>query len=182
MPGEATALARFVLRGGDSGATPGEPDRPMLVIEAKGEAVAPRPALAGLVANPRLPAEIGLERAKRWDLIITGGGGGAFAIDGVTFIDWGAKPSFAVARGSPVTLGLVNKTPVTQAIRLNGHVARLLHALDDGWEPYWRDIFLVQPGKTIHAAFIADNPGKWPIESTSPERRSAGLATWFQVI
>jgi FtsP/CotA-like multicopper oxidase with cupredoxin domain len=181
MPREAGALARFALRGGDLGATPGEPDRPMLVIEAKGAAVAPRPPLGGLPANPRLPAEIGLERAKRADLTMTGGGGAPFAIDGVTFTDWAAKPSFAVPRGSPVTLGLVNKTANMQAFRLNGHVARLLHALDDGWEPYWRDTFLLQPGKTLHAAFVADNPGKWPIESASPERRSAGLATWFQV-
>ncbi len=181
MPREAGALVRFVLRGGDLGAAPGEPDRPMLVIEAKGEPAPARAVLAGLPANPRLPTEIGLERAKRADLTMTGGGGAPFAIDGVTFTEWGQKPSFAVPRGAPVTLGLVNKTAVIQAIRLNGHVARLLHALDDGWEPYWRDIFLVQPGKTIHAAFVADNSGKWPIESTSPERRSAGLATWFQV-
>jgi FtsP/CotA-like multicopper oxidase with cupredoxin domain len=181
-PREPGALVRFVLRGGDIGAAPGEPDSPMLVFEGKGEAVAPRPALSGLPANPRLPAEIGLERAKRADLTMAGGGGAPFAIDGVTFKDWSPKPSFSVPRGSPVTLGLVNKTAVTQAIRLNGHVARLLHALDDGWEPYWRDIFLLLPGKTIHAAFVADNPGKWPIESASPERRSAGLATWFQVL
>ena len=181
MPREAGANARFVLRGGDLGATPREPDRPVLVVEAKGDPAAARGALAGLAANPRLPAEIGLERARRADLTLTGGGGAAFAVDGVSFVDWAAKPSFAVPRGSPVTLGLINKTAVTQAIRLNGHVARLLHALDDGWEPYWRDTFLVQAGKTVHAAFVADNPGKWPIESASPERRSAGLATWFQV-
>ena len=181
MPREAGAHARFVLRGGELGATPGEPDRPVLVLEAKGDPAAPRGALGGLAANPRLPAEIGLERARRADLTMTGGGGAPFAIDGVAFTDWAAKPSFTVPRGSPVTLGLVNKTAFTQAIRLNGHVARLLHALDDGWEPYWRDTFLVQPGKTVHAAFVADNPGKWPIESASPERRSAGLATWFQV-
>ena len=66
-------------------------------------------------------------------------------------------------------------------MRLGGHVARLLHALDDGWEPYWRDIILIPPGRTVHAAFVADNLGKWPIESASPERRNAGLAAWFQV-
>ena len=97
------------------------------------------------------------------------------------FAGWSAKPAFSAPRGAPVTLGLVNRTAYPQTMRLGGHVARLLHALDDGWEPYWRDIFLVPPGKTVHAAFIADNPGKWPIESASPERRNAGLAAWFQV-
>ena len=182
MPREVGALARFILRGGDAAAAPGETDRPLIVLEAKGEAVAARAALAGLPANPRLPAEIALEASRRFDLTLSGGGDLAFAVNGVSFVDWTPKPAFQVARGTPVTLGLVNKTPYPQAIRLNGHVARLLHSLDDGWDPYWRDILLVQPGKTVHAAFIADNPGKWPIESASPERRDAGLATWFQVM
>jgi FtsP/CotA-like multicopper oxidase with cupredoxin domain len=182
MPREAGRFVRFVLRGGDLGAVPGEPDRPMIVFEAKGEAVAARPAIAALPANPRLPQEIALERAKRVDLTISGGGAAPFAIDGVSFVDWAPKPSFAVARGSPVTLGFVNKTAYPQAMRMYGHVGRLLHPLDDGWEPYWRDILLVAPGKTAHMAFVADNPGKWPIESASPERRAAGLATWFQVL
>ena len=182
MPREAGRLVRFVLRGGDLGPVPGEPDRPMVVFEAKGEVLAARPAIAALPANPRLPAEIALERAKRVDLTISGGGAAPFAIDGVSFVDWAPKPSFAVPRGSPVTLGLVNKTAHPQTIRVNGHVGRLLHPLDDGWEPYWRDILLVAPGKTAHIAFVADNPGKWPIESASPERRAAGLATWFQVL
>jgi FtsP/CotA-like multicopper oxidase with cupredoxin domain len=182
MPGEAGALVRFVLRGGDLSPVPGETDRPVLAFEAKGESVAARPALAGLPDNPRLPQEIPLERAKRVDLSISGGGAAPLAIDGVTFVDWAPKPIFAVPRGMPVTLGLVNKTAHPQTIRVNGHVGRLLHALDDGWEPYWRDILLVPPAKTVHIAFVADNPGKWPIESVSPERRAAGLATWFQVL
>jgi FtsP/CotA-like multicopper oxidase with cupredoxin domain len=182
MPREAGRFVRFVLRGGDLGPVPGEPDRPMVVFEAKGEALAARPAIVPLPANPRLPEEIALERAKRVDLTISGGGAAPFAIDGVSFVDWAPKPAFVVSRGSPVTLGLVNKTAHPQTMRVNGHVGRLLHPLDDGWEPYWRDILLVAPGKTAHMAFVADNPGKWPIESASPERRAAGLATWFQVL
>jgi FtsP/CotA-like multicopper oxidase with cupredoxin domain len=182
MPREPGARARFVLRGGDVAAIPGEADRPLIVVEAEGEPVAARGPLPVLPPNPKLPAEIALERSRRVDLTITGGGETAFAIGGTSFTDWAAKPAFAIPRGNPVTLGLVNKTATTQAIRLNGHAARLLHALDDGWEPYWRDILLVQSGKSVHVAFVADNPGKWPIESASPERRNAGLATWFQVL
>ena len=78
-------------------------------------------------------------------------------------------------RGAPAVFALANKTAVVQAMRLGGHVARLLHAMDDGWEPYWRDTFLIQPGRTAHIAFVADNPGKWPIESAIPEHRAAGV-------
>ncbi len=173
LPREAGGAIRFLLRD--------EADRPLIVVECSGEPVPARSPLAGLPANPKLPPEIALERAKRVDLALTGGGDAPFAIKGATFVDWAPKPIFQVARGTPVTLGLVNKTAFPQIMRLNGHVARLLHALDDGWEPYWRDILVVPPGKTIRAAFVADNPGKWPIESVSPERRNEGLAGWFQV-
>ena len=66
-------------------------------------------------------------------------------------------------------------------MRLGGHVARLLHALDDGWEPYWRDVIAVAPGRTTRLAFVADNPGKWPIASATPAARAAGLCGWFEV-
>jgi len=56
-----------------------------------------------------------------------------------------------------------------------------LHSMDDGWEPYWRDTILIQPGRTAHIAFVADNPGSWPIESAIPEHRAAGVGAWFQV-
>ena len=181
MPREAAASAAFVLRGGDAAAIPGEADRPLVVFEAKGDAVPARSVPPpGLPANPLLPQEIDLERARRFDMTISGGGATPFAINGASLADWSAKPLLAIARGAPVTLGYVNKTAVTQAIGLGGHVGRLLHALDDGWEPYWRDTILIAPGKTVHVAFVADNPGKWPIGSAIPEHRSAGLAAWMQ--
>ncbi len=181
MPRVAGAAVGFILRGGEAAAIPGELDRPMVVFEARGDARAARPAIAGLTANPLLPAEIDLARATRFDLTISGGGAAPFAINGASVSDWGTKPLIAVPRGAPVTLGFVNKTAVTQAMRLGGHVGRLLHALDDGWEPYWRDTILVAPGRTVHIAFVADNPGKWPIGSAIPEHRAAGVGGWFQV-
>jgi FtsP/CotA-like multicopper oxidase with cupredoxin domain len=93
----------------------------------------------------------------------------------------GAKPAFVIPRGAPSVFAIANKTAVVQAMRLGGHVARLLHSMDDGWEPYWRDTILIQPGRTAHIAFVADNPGKWPIESAIPEHRAAGVGGWFQV-
>ena len=178
----APSAARLTLRGADAGAAPDAPDQPLIGIEAKGEPLPPRPPLSGLPANPLLPAEIALERARRIDLTLSGGGETGVAVNGSLFPDWGAKPLFQVSRGTPVTLGLANTTKAALTMRLGGHVARLLHGLDDGWEPYWRDILFIPPGKTIHAAFVADNPGKWPLESASPERRDLGLAGWFQVV
>ncbi len=182
MPRDAGASASFVLRGGEAAPIPGEADRPLVIFEAKGEPVPPRPAApTGLPANPLLPVEIDLERAARFDLTLAGGGAAPFTVNGTSLTDWSAKPQFSVARGVPVTLGYVNKTAVAQTMRLGGHVGRLLHALDDGWEPYWRDTILIAPGKTVHVAFVADNSGKWPIGSAVPEHRSAGLAAWMQV-
>jgi FtsP/CotA-like multicopper oxidase with cupredoxin domain len=176
MPRDPAATAGLSLKG-----EAGEADRPFVAIAAEGEPVAQRADAPRLIANPLLPAEIGLEVAKRFECAITGGGSAPFAINGATFVDWAPKPAVAVPRGAPAVFALANKTAVVQAMRLGGHVARLLHAMDDGWEPYWRDTVLIQPGRTAHIAFVADNPGKWPLESAIPEHRAAGVATWFQV-
>jgi FtsP/CotA-like multicopper oxidase with cupredoxin domain len=176
LPRDPGAAVRLVLRG-----EAGEADRPFVSIATEGEPAKERPAPPRLAANPLLPAEIALEAARRCDFAIAGGGSAPFAVNGATFVDWPANPSFALPRGQPAVFALANKTAVVQAIRLWGHVARLLHSMDDGWEPYWRDTVLIQPGRTSHIAFVADNPGKWPLESAIPEHRAAGVATWFQV-
>ncbi len=182
MPRDAGPGVSFVLRGGEAAAIAGEADRPLVVFEAKGETVPARDApLSGLPANPLLPVEIDLERATRFDVTIGGGGAAPLTFNGTSLTDWSAKPQFAVARGAPVTLGYANKTAFAQTIRLGGHVGRLLHALDDGWEPYWRDTIHLAPGRSAHIAFVADNAGKWPIGSAVPKHRSAGLAAWMQV-
>jgi FtsP/CotA-like multicopper oxidase with cupredoxin domain len=159
----------------------GGDDRPFIAIMPEGEPVALRSEPSRLAANPRLPSEIALESARRCDFTINGGGSAPFAINGVPFADWAPKPAYLIPRGQPAVFAIVNKTAVVQAIRLWGHVARLLHSMDDGWEPYWRDTFLIQPGRTAHVAFVADNPGKWPLESAIPEHRAAGVGAWFQV-
>jgi FtsP/CotA-like multicopper oxidase with cupredoxin domain len=176
MPREASATVRLALKG-DAGAA----DQPLVTFAAEGETVAARSAAARLPGNPLLPAEIALEASRRYDFSVTGGGAAPFALNGATFVDWSPKPAFAIPRGAPSVFAIANKTAVVQAMRLGGHVARLLHSMDDGWEPYWRDTILIQPGRTAHVAFVADNPGKWPIESAIPEHRTAGVGGWFQV-
>ena len=80
-----------------------------------------------------------------------------------------------------MTLAFVNKSELVQQMHVHGHVFRVLHDLDDGWDPYWRDSILIGPGKTKHVAFIADNPGKWAVESLVLDRQVTGLAGWFEV-
>ena len=176
LPREPGAAVRFVLRG-----EAGEADRPFIAIAAEGEPANPRSEPPRLPANSRLPAEIALEAARRCDFAITGGGSAPFAVNGATFVEWSAKPAYVLRRGQPAVFALANKTGAVQALRLWGHVARLLHSMDDGWEPYWRDTILIQPGRSAHIAFVADNPGKWPLESAIPEHRAAGVSAWFQV-
>jgi FtsP/CotA-like multicopper oxidase with cupredoxin domain len=175
-PRDLRAGVRLALRG-----EPGEADRPFVAIAAQGKPIAPRATPLRLDANALLPAEIALESARRCDFTISGGGSAPFAVNGTTFSDWSPKPSYVLRRGAATVFAVANKTAFVQALRLWGHVARLLHSMDDGWEPYWRDTILIQPGRTAHIAFVADNPGKWPLESAIPEHRAAGVGTWFQV-
>ncbi len=176
MPAQAGAEVKFALR-----SDPGAPDLPFVAIAASGNSVAPRGSPPRLPANPALPAEIALEAARTFEIAVTGGGAAPFAVNGATFTDWGPKPLASVARGAPTVFAFANRTAVVQAMRLGGHVARLLHSMDDGWEPYWRDTILIQPGRTLHVAFVASSPGKWPVESAIPEHRAAGVGAWFQV-
>ena len=176
LPREPGALIRFYMRPDDTRSQ--VHDEELLVFTTSGAPAKERPAIAALPDNPRLPPEIALETAHRVEWALGGGGAAPLTINGVSSP---LKPAFTVPRGAPITLAFVNKTAFVQTMRLTGHVARLLHPLDDGWDPYWRDIFIVPPGKTVHAAFVADNPGLWPLESASPERRNAGLLGTFQV-
>ena len=130
-----------------------------------------------------LPAQIRLQDSARREIFIEGGGGKPFIFAGRRAAGpiGGPTPSFSVKAGTPVTLALANRTPGVQAIRLHGHHMRLLHPADDGWEPYWRDSVLLTPGKTHHVAFLADNPGRWMLESANLDHQAAGVRTWFEV-
>lgn len=159
----------------------GDKERPALSIAPAGARAAARPAFTGLPESPGLPKEIALERARQIRVAIAGAAGKGFALNGVGGGEWPQKPLFKVVRGTPVTLKLVNQTSEAQTLRLEGHAARLLHALDDGWDPYWRDALWIAPGRTLHAAFVAAAPGKWPLASAAPQKRAEGLAGWFWV-
>lgn len=183
LPAAPDATAKLMLRGLDA------PDATLVSFRTAGARRPALPPIASLPANPLLPTAIHLERAKRVDIVIAGGPakpGDAlppgtdptrvWTLNGVASDGRAPAPLFSVKRGTPVTLGFVNRTAFLQQMHVHGHHMRLLHDLDDGWEPYWRDAVLVPEGRTKHAAFVADNPGKWLIEGLF-----AGLATWFEV-
>ncbi len=169
---------------------------PLLVLDAAGSpsplASSPIPALPG----NDLPQAIELAKASRINLTIEGGadtrpapgGQAAFAdpariwrFNGVAWPDARERPVLSVKAGTPVSIGLVNRTAFLQAIHVHGHHVRLLHAKDDGWEPYWLDTIPVAAGETARIAFVADNPGRWMIGSSILERLDSGLAAWFEV-
>ena len=155
------------------------PERPALRIAMHGAPAAKRPPISALPANPRLPEEIALERARQVRIVIAGSADAGFTLNGGAA--WPGKPLFNVPRGTPVALTLVNQTSAAQTLRLNGHVARILHALDDGWDPYWRDALYIAPSRTLHAAFVADAPGRWPLASASVQHCAKGMAGWYGI-
>ena len=182
MIGNGLALAQIVTEG-----TPITQKRPAL------------PPVAPLGENKLLPAAIALERSQRVDMTIEGGGRPGpdgrlaysgdptriFTINGVP----GAtglekpfgKPLFSVKKGTPVVLAMANRTAGPKVLHTHGHCFRLLHAMDDGWEPYWLDTIILPENQTARVVFVADNKGKWLIGSSILEHLDAGLSAWFEV-
>lgn len=170
------------------------PGLPLVEITAAAGAPLARPPIAALPRNRSLPPEIKLQNAVRKSLAITGGAtrneAGQIAYAGDPKAVWklngaagstASPPLFTARRGQPVVLGVTNNTGFVQPIHLHGHVFRLLHPLDDGWEPYWLDTLQIPEGKTMQMAFLAENPGRWLIGSTVLERLDTGLWSWFEV-
>jgi FtsP/CotA-like multicopper oxidase with cupredoxin domain len=171
----ASGMVRLVLRAA------GRPDQPLILFKTAGEKWPDMPPIAALPENPLLPKAIRLQDAKNVQIGVAGGGPAPFSLDGAPAKTFGAAPLFSVKRGTPATLALVNKSPVATQIRVHGHALRLLHDLDDGWDPFWRDSVVVSPGRTKHVAFLADNPGAWAIEILPLGVPAADMVTWFAV-
>ena len=172
---------------------------PLATLTVAGEpaAQAGRGPIASIPENRRLPSEIRLQSALRRDLVLTGGvkpdrtkPGAETPYTGDPAKIWqingasgaaGAAPLFTVKRGQVVVLTIRNDTGFPQVLHLHGHVFRLLHLLDDGWEPYWLDTVQIPEGRHAQIAFVADNPGRWLLSSTVLERFDTGLWTSFEV-
>lgn len=167
---------------------------PLIRLVAEGEAKAPSSEPVALKPNPALPAGVRLQDARRPQMVIEGGA----KLTADAKLDFAgldlarpwrlnggvgdlAKPLFSVRRGTPIVLAIDNRTAFLQPIHVHGHSFRLLHPLDDGWEPYFLDTVQIPENRKLHIAFIADNPGKWLISSSVLERFDLGLWTWFEV-
>lgn len=175
---------------------------PVVRFVTEGEALPPRPPVQPLPPND-VPPSIRLQNALRAELSISGGmdkpapGAPApvpadverlfpsnmpvFRLNNGAANGFAGKALFTVRRGAPVVLAILNRTAWSQVLTVHGHVFRLLHPLDDGWEPYFMDTLHMPENTLSRIAFDATNPGKWAIRSTNAEHFDAGLFTWFEV-
>ena len=140
----------------------GEAPLLQLVYEGAAARAAPLPELKSLPPNP-LPERMDFRGALRAEVPLD------------TLPVGQGAPLFRTKRGRTVMLALVNKTAALQMVHLHGHSVRLLDKLDDGWKPFWLDTVAVPPQETARVAFVADNPGKWLIETQS-------ASSWFEVV
>jgi FtsP/CotA-like multicopper oxidase with cupredoxin domain len=101
--------------------------------------------------------------------------GMAWAINGTAGL--AAEPWESFARGESVILAVDNRTKFDQPLHIHGHVWRIIEEQPGPW----RDTVVVPAGAQVRLAFVADNPGKWGIQSTIAERVDAGLITSFTV-
>ncbi len=159
----------------------------LVSIATQGTALKQRNAVTGLPRNLLLPELIRLQDATRLDIVLTAGdsrqaaAGQLWAINRMQSGRAMAEPLFSVNAGAPVSLAFVNRTQFPHVMRVHGHSFRLLHNLDDGWDPYWLDTLVVRPGRTARIAFVAGKRGRWLISSGNLEYISQGLSAWFQV-
>lgn len=187
-PETAGAEVRFALKPTLLLAGKPEDGRDLVVIRTEGAARSAPAPLTPLPVNPGLPAQIPLEAAHRADLAFAGQPGTAttpprgWTVNGVPGGDAASKPVLTVRSGDAVVLGLSNTSATLVPLRISGQAVRLLHAKDDGWEPYWRDTLLLPPGSRNHVAFVADAPGVWTIDSGFDDLTLVGLSCCFAVM
>ena len=180
LPRQAGQSVRLVVRGTERIGGDLEADRVLAMMRTDGKPVEGRPPIAALPPNPALPPKIPLEASQRAELTIASVGG-QWTVNGVPGRDMPKQPILRIKANSAVTLGFTNASSDLVPLSLYGQAVRLLHPNDDGWEPYWRDSVLLPPGSRNHVAFVADKPGRWPIESGFASQAVAGLRCWFEV-
>ena len=101
--------------------------------------------------------------------------GMAWAINGTAGL--AAEPWETFAKGESVVLAVDNRTKFDQPLHIHGHVWQVIEDLPRPW----RDTVVVPAGGALKLGFMADNPGKWGIQSTIAERIDSGLITSFEV-
>jgi FtsP/CotA-like multicopper oxidase with cupredoxin domain len=137
----------------------------IVTISPGGNAMAERYLAAALPDNHHLPKEIPLESAERavWEPAEA-------ANDPLIRVKSGGSAMFAFKNSA---------TP--HALTVEGHTARLLDALDDGWKPWWNDTLLVHPNETARLAFVAETPGRYAVDMIPLEGNGAPARAWIEV-
>ena len=121
--------------------------------------------------NNRLPPEIRLGEAKKAEL--SSSRRNLAARDGrSTARAWIFRKAAVHHQARHArSFGFQNRRSVAISMHVHGFAMRLLHDLDDGWEPHWRNAVIVPKGVTKHVALFADAPGNGLSAATSPTRR-----------
>jgi FtsP/CotA-like multicopper oxidase with cupredoxin domain len=101
--------------------------------------------------------------------------GMAWAINGTAGL--ASEPWATFAQGDTVVLEVDNRTKFDQPLHIHGHAWQVIAELP---QPF-RDTIVIPREKQVKLGFVADNPGKWGIQSTIAERVDSGLITSFEV-
>ena len=108
------------------------------------------------------------------------GRGMAWAINGVA--GPGGEVIGKFVKGESIVLDIDNATNFDQPLHIHGHVWQVIEQggiLQEG-QP-WRDTIVVPRMQKQKAAFVADNPGIWVLQSLVAERADSGLIASFAV-
>ena len=142
-----------------------DPAVALVTMVPEGENREPDLYAARLEDNKSLPAEIPLQLAARktWK-------------PGTGIAD----PQVKVRSGRSVVLTFENDT-TPRAILLEGHSARHLDTLDDGWKPWWQDTHLLHPNETARLAFIAEQPGRYAVDVIPLEGDGKAEKLWLEL-
>ena len=166
---------------------------PVALTNFAGATLAGRLAIAGepvrvspLADPPALPANpvaqaMDFRRAARVDLAVAPGPAGTATFGGRADRSAPREPVLRVRRGTVVMAALRNDTAQFQSIHVEGHPARLLDGLDDGWKPFFLDTVLVAPATTARIAFLAETPGRFLMTAQAINDAGGPLLAAFEV-
>lgn len=139
-------------------------ERLLMSVKSEGEPRSKRTSSLVGLPEPALPPAIPLQGALRpfltyekgqWRFAAQEGG----AERSLTGASSSASPLFRARLGQTVVVGCANLEAAPMSVHVEGASMRLLHPLDDGWEPYWLDTMMAAGQKTVRGAFVADSPG-----------------------
>ena len=174
-------------------AGPAGTDVPVTVVNFAGTTLSGRLSVVGaplrevplgppapLPANP-LPQAMDFRRAMRLDLAVSTGTAGAVTFGGRSDRSPPQEPPIRIRRGAVVMAALRNDTAQFQAIHVEGHPARLLDGLDDGWKPFFLDTVLLAPATTARIAFVAETSGRFLMTAQAINDPRGPLVTALEV-